>query len=63
MSRFKVVPGSQSAHCCFDCTVVDTTKPVVYGGEHYNNEYETICECFDKADADTICDALNRHVP
>ena len=23
--RYKVVGGSQSAHCCFDATVVDTT--------------------------------------
>lgn len=59
MSRYKVVKGSQSAHCCFDATVVDTTKPIMISGEHYKDQYEAVCECFEETDAQTVCDALN----
>lgn len=61
--RFKVVDGSQSAHCCFEATVVDTTNPVMIAGKHYENQYEALCETFDHADADLICAALNAHKP
>lgn len=57
--RYIVVDGSQTGHCCFDATVVDTTKPTMIGGEHYNGEFEPVCECFDRADAERITDALN----
>ncbi len=59
MSRYKVVDGSQSGHCCFDATVVDTTQPVMIGGEHYNGQYEAVCECFDHSNAERIAAALN----
>lgn len=58
-ARYKVVEGSQSAHCCFEATVVDTTKPVMIGGEHYEGQFDPICECFDRSDADAICAAMN----
>jgi hypothetical protein len=61
--RYKVVDCSQSAHCCFGCTVVDTTKPEMIGGKHYNDQYESVCETFDRADADLICAALNASRP
>lgn len=57
--RYKVVGGSQSAHCCFDATVVDTTRPMMIGGEHYQGQYEAVCECFELADAEQIAAALN----
>jgi hypothetical protein len=44
--RFKVVDGSESAHCCFVATVV-------------NDDFEEICECFERADAERIAAALN----
>lgn len=53
VGRYKVVAGSQSGHCCFDCTVVDTTKP------SHGDTFELICECFDMDEAQTIADALN----
>ena len=28
-------------------------------GEHYNGRYEPVCECMDRADAETVCAALN----
>jgi hypothetical protein len=52
--RYKVVDGSQSGHCCFDATVVDTTKPT-----GYRDHCEPMCECFERADAERIAAALN----
>lgn len=37
MSRFIVREGSISAHCCFDATVLDTTKPKMFGDKHYGD--------------------------
>lgn len=53
-----------SADCCFDATVVDTTKPEIIGGQRYKGidgqlYYEIVCECFSLEDAQLICDALN----
>lgn len=59
MSRYKAVPGSQTLHCCFAATVVDTTKPVMVGGKHWMDQYEPVCECFDPALATQIAAALN----
>jgi hypothetical protein len=50
--RYRVVKGSESAHCCFEATVVDTTKEVV-------GHYDWICECFDLSRAHAIADAMN----
>ncbi len=58
--RYKVVDGSESAHCCFEATVVDTTKPLMIGGEHYNNRYVEVCECFSIEEANLIANALNQ---
>lgn len=57
--RYKAVPNSQSGHCCFDATVVDTTRPVMHGDKHYNNQYEEVCESFEMEDAIQIAKALN----
>ena len=58
-ARYIVIDGSQSAHCCFDATVVDITKPVMLGGKHYNGQFEAIAECFERGDAEKIAAALN----
>ena len=53
--RYKAVKGSESGHCCFDATVVDTQTPhPLFAREHYY-----VCECFDMEDAQKIADALN----
>jgi hypothetical protein len=57
--RYQVRDGSQSFHCCFGYTVVDTTKPVMVGDQQYNNQFEAVCECYDEDDANAIADALN----
>ncbi len=59
MNRYKVVPGSQSNHCCFEATVVDTTRPEMIGAVQYKDQFETVCECFYVAQANMICEALN----
>ena len=55
--RYRVIEGSQSAHCCFEYTVVDTAKP----SNDYEGDvsYEAVCECFEREDADLIAKALN----
>lgn len=53
--RYKVVKGSESGHCCFDATVIDTQTPhPVYTGEH-----DWVCECFDMKTAQKIAKVLN----
>ena len=53
--RYKAVEGSESAHCCFGATVVDTQTPhPTFAGDH-----DWVCECFDMESAQKIADALN----
>jgi len=52
--RYKVVEGSQSGHCCFDYTIVDMNNK-----GWYEDEYESVCECFQLGDAELIVKALN----
>lgn len=63
MNRYIIYEGSKSAHCCFEATVMDSTKPEFVGEKQYEDEggkhYETICECFNVEDAELICKALN----
>ena len=63
MGRYIIYNGSKSAHCCFEATVMDSTKPEIINGEHYEDglgkHYETICECFSIEDAELVCKALN----
>ena len=64
MARYAIYKGSQSAHCCFCATVVDTTKPDMINGKHYQGidgqfHYEAMCECFSEKDAKLVCEALN----
>jgi hypothetical protein len=60
MPRYKVIEDSQSGHCCFEATVVDTHSPVMMHGEHYKGRYHAVCECMDEDDAQMIADALNK---
>ena len=62
--RFIIYPGSKSCHCCFEATVMDSTKPERIGGKIYKDSkgrkhYETICECFSMEDAVRVAAALN----
>jgi hypothetical protein len=62
--RYQLSEGSQSGHCCFDWTVIDTKTPHIIGKGQYRNskgelEWEGVCECFEKKEAERICEALN----
>lgn len=57
--RYRVVEGSESAHCCFEWTVVDTEKPFHITGIGFENRFEQVCESFSMENAVMICDALN----
>ena len=58
MSRYRV--EDDAAHiCCNAASVVDTARPVMVLGHHYEHQYETMCECVDGELAQKICDALN----
>lgn len=55
--RYQAVRGSESAHCCFEASVIDTrirTPP----GTHV--EGRIVCECFHLETAQRIAAALNR---
>lgn len=52
MKRYQVVKGSESAHCCFEATVIDTEKEM---GSHP----DWVCECFEPSRAHAIADAMN----
>jgi len=55
--RYKVLVGSQSGHCCFDYTVVDTLKPhPVYASQGL---FGAICETFSEEEAHAVARALN----
>ena len=71
MSRYQVSAKSESAHCCFEATVLDTeswqwadnakTVPLLKAdGTLY---YESVCECFELAHAEMIAAALNARSP
>ena len=56
--RYIIVEGSVSAHCCFKYTIVDTLE----GKEDYGDYWKkSLCETFERAEAEIICDALNKY--
>lgn len=57
--RFRVREGSQSHHCCFAATVVDTARPYVEPDGRPSGDFEPMCECFTAAEALWIAAALN----
>ena len=53
---------SSSGHpCCNSHSVVDIRKPVMIRGEHYDNQYEVLCETLDEESAIFIMLAVNSH--
>lgn len=55
VERYKVMEGSQSAHCCFEWTVLDTEQKE----EYTESGFLAVCECFERADAEKIAISLN----
>lgn len=62
--RYIVQSGSDSGHCCFEASVVDTTRPTMFGAEHYHRNgipsYHCVCECFEEREAQNIAYTLNK---
>lgn len=50
--RYKIYEGSESGHCCFKYTVLDTKN--IKNGYYYN-----VCEVLNKQQAMALCKALN----
>lgn len=63
--RYKIVEGSQSGSHGFDYSVIDITQPeLTHEGVNIIDgngqpQFEQLCECFNKEDAELICAALN----
>lgn len=53
--RYKIVEGSESGHCCFYYTVVDSSQKEYEHGK----KFKSVAECFDDEDAKSVCKALN----
>lgn len=53
--RYRVISSSESGHCCFEATVVDTVENDEFGQD------KTMCECFDIVEARKIAEALNNY--
>lgn len=57
-ARYIIINESASGHCCFECTIIDTAS----GKQDYGDYWKrSMCETFDQAEAEIICDALNKH--
>ena len=54
--RYVIIEGSESNHCCFEYTIVDTK-----GGKLGSTDIwsRVMCEAFEKQEAVEICTALN----
>src|SRR5689334_20219559 len=67
--RYLAVKGSESAHCCFEGTVLDLHAPYLKGGLELKDDwrkrpreilgFESVCECFNHANAVRLADILN----
>lgn len=59
IDRYKIVEGSESGHCCFDFTVVDTEQPYMPDDSYYDGRFKQVCEAFYMEEALLICKSLN----
>ena len=57
--RYKIRQGSQSAHCCFAFTIVDSENPEGFVDQYGYRHYDVICEAFEQSEAELVCAALN----
>lgn len=57
-ARYIIIDESVSGHCCFGHTVIDTAAGKVSYGDYWKR---SMCETFDRAEAEIICDALNKN--
>jgi len=57
--RYKIVEGSDSGHCCFECSILDTYRKEAYTKADGSPYYVCVAECFYKEDAVNIVNTLN----
>lgn len=58
--RYKIVEDSESGHCCFDVTILDTHRPKAYTNIDGKPFYYNLAECFYAEDAENIVKALHQ---
>ena len=58
--RYKIVEGSESAHCCFSATILDTHQPEDCTNADGTPYYYNLAECFYIKDAENIVKALHQ---
>lgn len=58
--RFVAIEGSQSGHCCFEATVLDTHSETLRSENRPALHFDAICECFSIEDAEFIANKLNK---
>jgi hypothetical protein len=57
--RYKLVEESDSGHCCFKASILDTDKPIRRGdGSIVEDQFESVCECFELDSAKKILGLL-----
>ena len=57
-TRYIIIEGSFSQHCCFGYTIIDTAAGKEDYGD-YKPWKRSMCETFEKEEAEIICNALN----
>lgn len=61
LHRFIIVDYSESMHCCFSNTILDTLNIIEDYPESETSSPKIMCETFDKESAVLICNALNKY--
>ena len=57
--RYIIIEESFTGHCCFGYSIIDTKAGKVHYGD-YSNWKKSMCETFDKEEAEIICESLNK---
>ena len=58
--RYKIVEDSESGHCCFSATILDTHQPEDLTKDDGTPYYYNLAECFYSEDAELIVKALHQ---
>lgn len=58
-TRYIVIEDSVSKHCCFEYSIIDTAAGKEDYGD-YKPWKRSMCETFNKTDAEIICESLNQ---
>jgi hypothetical protein len=53
--KYKIVDGSETGHCCFEASMIDTSQPE----NHSRSKFACVGEFFERGAADEICRQAN----